>query len=110
MELDLDRVRANVKTASTEDLLDRATVYRAEMEPAALLIIEEELRQRGVTAAQQVDHQQRRQDVLIDQARMPRRCALCSKPAVWRGWRWHRLWGWLPVFPRPMALCEDHAL
>ena len=32
MELNLERVRRNVEQASTEDLLDRATVYRAAME------------------------------------------------------------------------------
>ena len=51
METNLDRVRANVQAASTEDLLDRATVYREGMEPEALDLIEAELRRRGVTAA-----------------------------------------------------------
>ena len=39
MELDLERVRANAQQASTEDLLDRATVFRDGMEPEALEII-----------------------------------------------------------------------
>ena len=34
--LNLDRVQANVRKADLEDLLDRATVYRNGMEPAAL--------------------------------------------------------------------------
>ena len=37
-----ERVWQNAREASTEDLLDRVTVYRAGMEPEALEIIEEE--------------------------------------------------------------------
>ena len=36
MQFDIQRVRANIRQASTEDLLDRVTVYRAEMEPTAV--------------------------------------------------------------------------
>ena len=42
MRLDLDRVRANVRAAGTEDLMDRSTVWRDGMEPEALDIIEED--------------------------------------------------------------------
>ncbi len=107
--LDLDRVRANVRAASTEDLLDRATVYRSGMEPEALEIIEEELRRRGVTAAGQIDHAAQHLDVIVDASGLPRRCARCPRPAVWCGWGWHRLWDKLPVVPRRLALCAKHA-
>ena len=43
MTIEHERIRDNVHKADTEDLLDRATVYRAGMEPEALEIIEEEL-------------------------------------------------------------------
>src|SRR5258708_7816623 len=56
MELNLDRVRENVRQADTEDLLDRATVYRDGMEPEAILLIEAELRARGVTEADILAH------------------------------------------------------
>ncbi len=84
---DRERLAVNVRSASTQDLLDRATLYRDGMEPEALELIEEELRRRGLTAAQQVDH------------------AL----AVSRGWGWHRLWGKVPLFPRRVTLCAEHA-
>ena len=31
-----------------------------------------------------------------------------ERPAVRRGWGWHRLWGLVPVFPLRRALCEGH--
>ena len=91
---DQERIRANVSAASTEDLLDRATVYRPGLEPEALALIEEELRRRGVTAAQQADHAEGRLGVLSDARGTASRCARCGRPAVWRGWGWHRPWGW----------------
>ena len=38
-----ERVRKNAREATTEDLLNRVTVYRGDMEPEALKIIEAEL-------------------------------------------------------------------
>jgi hypothetical protein len=106
---DLERVRANVRSASTDDLLDRATVHRSGMEPEALELIEEELRRRGVTAAQQIDHATRYLDVVTDAGGLALRCQRCDRPAVWRGWGWHRLGGVLPLFPRRLMLCAEHA-
>jgi hypothetical protein len=109
LESNLDRVRANAEAASTEDLLDRVTVYRGGMEPEALEVIREELRKRGVTAAQEIDHAARHIGAPGDAEGMALHCAYCPRPAVWRGWAWHRLWGVLPLFPRRMALCAEHA-
>jgi ATP-dependent helicase YprA (DUF1998 family) len=107
MQFDPERVRANVARAGTEDLLDRVTVYRAGIEAEALAIIEEELRTRGVGAAELADHARRREGALQG-ADLAVKCAHCSRPAVLRTWGWHRLWGVLPVFPRRLALCEVH--
>jgi hypothetical protein len=110
MELNLDRVRANVHAASTEDLLDRATVYRSGMEPEAVAIIDEELHQRGVSPGEVFDHGElRREQLLAGPDGQPVRCQRCSRPAIVQEWRWHRLWGLLPVFPRWVALCEEHS-
>jgi len=108
MEFDLQRVRANVRNASTEDLLDRATVYRAGVEPSALPVILEELRSRGVTAETVVAHEGSRQPVLYDEMGTAITCQRCRKPAVARQWGWHRMFGKLPVFPRPFYLCDEH--
>ena len=52
MEFNLRRVAAFVRRAETEELLDRVTVYREGMEPAALDLMEGELDRRGVTREQ----------------------------------------------------------
>jgi hypothetical protein len=104
LELERERVRANVQAASTEDLLDRATVFRAGMEPEALLIIDEELHRRGVTAAEIADHRDRERERFPGDD-VPLRCHECSRPAIGKRWRWR--FGWL--FPRRVALCEEHA-
>lgn len=110
MELDLRKVASYMRRAETEELLDRVTVYRDEMEPAAVDLIEGELARRGLTAEEIADHDARRRDSLI---RRPdggvRRCGLCDRPAVREAWGWHRLWGKLPLFPRRFAYCEAHA-
>lgn len=47
MDLNLDRVRENARKANTGELLDRVTVDRDGMVPAAIELIEEELADRG---------------------------------------------------------------
>jgi hypothetical protein len=109
MKYDRERVQENVRKADTEDLLDRVTVYRAGMEPDALYIIEEELRRRGVTAADIDAHARRRDEAGVsDDGGAPARCSICNRPAVVRQWRWHRLWGVLPLFPRLFWYCAEH--
>jgi len=108
MQFDLERVRANVRTAGTEDLLDRITVYRPALEAAAIPVIVEELMARGVDADDILEHERARGGPILDPAGAARPCALCRKPAVTREWGWHRLFGRLPVFPRPYYLCSDH--
>ena len=109
LEYNRERARENARKADTEDLLDRATIYRGDMEPDALYAIEEELRQRGVTAADIDAHARRREETGLCEAEgMPARCSFCARPAVeWR-WGWHKLWGRLPVFPRPLHYCAIH--
>jgi hypothetical protein len=109
LEFDPDRVRVNVRRATTEDLLDRATAYRAGMEPDALAIIEDELRDRGVGPDQIDAHARKRERetfLLPDGTASP--CSFCHRPAVGQGWGWHRLWGLLPLFPRYFFYCDEH--
>jgi hypothetical protein len=108
MKFNADRVRANLAAATTEDLLDRATVYRSEMEPEALAIIEAELNRRGVATDQIVAHSQSRRGTVLTNGSVAQRCSFCHKPAVHDGWRWHRLFGKIPLFPRLVYSCEDH--
>jgi hypothetical protein len=117
MEFDPERVRQNVRRATTEDLLDRATVYRSGMEPEALEIIEGELQDRGVYRDKIRAHAARReQEVLPAPDGVALTCSFCHRPAVARGWGWHWLrlmiWGKrrpvVPVFPRYFSYCEEH--
>ena len=108
MEFDLERVRANVRKAGTEDLLDRITVYRPALEAAAVPVILEELMARGVDAEAILAHEQARGEPVLDAAGAARPCARCRKPAVVLEWGWHRWFGRVPVFPRRFYLCEEH--
>jgi len=108
MRLDLDRVRDNAAKATTADLLDRVTVYRSGMEPAALDVIEAELSRRGVGPREIEAHALAWENTPRDANDLAVRCTRCARPAVWRGWTMHKLWGVLPLFPRRVALCADH--
>jgi hypothetical protein len=110
LEFDADRVRANVRAATTEDLLDRATVYRERMEPEALDIIEAELRRRGLTPEQIEAHARSNGPAT---AGLPHRCSFCDRPAVERRWGWERVhWrGFLPLpaLPHRYYYCAEHS-
>jgi len=109
MSFDPEQVRDNVRKAETEDLLDRLTVYRAEMDEEALGIIEAELLGRGVTEEQVRHHEERRaREVLWEGPGLAYRCTVCHKPAVARGWRWQRLFWLVPLFPRRAYFCAEH--
>ncbi|HLW64124.1 MAG TPA: hypothetical protein VKS79_02315 [Gemmataceae bacterium] len=109
MKIDLDRVRKNVTEASTEDLLDRATVYRNGMEAAALEIIDGELRRRGITPTEIHDHWEIKRANVLTVDQVARRCTFCDRPAVTRRWGIHWLWGRIPtLIPRWYQYCEVH--
>lgn len=110
MEFNLKRVAEFVRRAETEELLDRVTVYREGMEPAALDLMEGELDRRGVTREQIAAHDARHRETAImlpDGTAM--RCSFCDRPAAARAVRFHRLFGRIPVFPMRFAYCEFHA-
>jgi hypothetical protein len=110
MEFDLKTVAAFIRKAETEDLLDRVTVYRDGMEPAAVDLMENELWRRGITPDELANHARERQErLLITREGQPVRCQYCERPAASRRWGWYRIWGRLPVIPWPLALCVVHA-
>jgi hypothetical protein len=109
MPFDADQVEKNARAAATPDLLDRVTVYREGMEPDALLIIEAELRQRGVSTAEVHAHAEEAWgEVLVDAKGIALRCSFCPAPAVSAHWGWHCAWGLVPVFPRSFRYCRVH--
>jgi hypothetical protein len=106
---DLKAVARYIRQAETEELLDRVTVYRGGMEPAALDLMEGELDRRGVTRDQIAEHDATRREtaiILADGTAL--RCNFCNRPAVIRAWGWYRLFGRIPVFPRLFARCAVH--
>jgi hypothetical protein len=109
MRFDAERVRADVREATTEDLLDRVTVYRAGMEPEAVDIIEAELRRRGVSS-EAIDnhHAERGTWVLTGPDGTALSCSFCRRPAVVARRGWHRLFGLLPLIPRTLYYCQAH--
>lgn len=110
MEFNLKRVAEFIRRADTEELLDRVTVYREGMEPAALDLMEGELDRRGVTREEIAEHDARRREnaiMLPDGTAM--QCSFCTRPAVKQARAWHRLFGWVPVFPKIFAYCDFHS-
>ena len=109
MRLDLNAVAENVRRAETEDLLDRITVYRADMEPAAVELVIKELLDRGVSGEDVSEHGRAREEAALRRGDgWAERCSFCARPAVVTAVGWHRLWGRLPVFPRRFRYCDTH--
>jgi hypothetical protein len=78
------------------------------MEDATLLLIEEELRSRGVTSREISQHEdQRRRNLLLVNGR-PVRCSACFRPAVIQVGGWHWIWGLVPLFRRSYYYCAEH--
>jgi hypothetical protein len=109
MDLNLRAIAEYARTADTEVLLDRVTVYRDDTEPAAVDLFENELSRRRVTEARIAAHaSERRAAGLFDEGGIAVRCEKCERPAVARVRGWHRLAGRVPVFPRTIAYCAEH--
>lgn len=109
MNFDPKRVAENVREADTEDLMDRITVYRSGMEPAAIGLIEDELSRRGVSDRKIRAHASHiGETAMLDGTGLVIRCMKCQAPAVSLEWRMYRLLELIPVFPMHMPLCEEH--
>ena len=109
MELDLRAIADNTRKASTEDLLDRVTIYREEMEPAAVDLMEGELARRGLTPHAIARHADSRQEEsMTNNDGTIIRCVRCDRPAVSRDWGWFKLWGRVPLFPAVQSYCAEH--
>jgi len=109
MHLNLKRVAEFIRSAESEDLLDRVTVYRSGMEPAALDLMEMELDRRGFSRDDIAEHAAMRGEsaiLLADGTAL--RCSFCDRPAAVRKWGWHRIFGRIPIFPRIFAYCTEH--
>ncbi len=106
---DEQKFLANIRRAETDDLLNRVTVERWGMDPDAVRWIKEELASRDVTPAMILDYETQFEGCLRDEQGRWVICSYCRKPAVVRCWGWHRLWKRIPIFPRVVSMCKDHA-
>lgn len=110
LDYDEQKTLLNIRKADNEDLLDRVTAFRAGMEPEAVALIEQELHRRGVTQAQIAERLELCQRECVYHADgTAKKCSLCRKPAIQETAGWQKLFGLIPVFPRPMCFCKDHA-
>jgi hypothetical protein len=110
LRFDPDAVRQNVRESTDEDLLNRVTAYRVGMEPAAIDIIEAELKNRGIGRTEIERHEiEQHAHVLRRPEGFAYRCNFCHRPAVVRTWGWHWVWGLLPVVPIVQSFCAEHA-
>ncbi len=109
MPLELRPVAEYIRRATTEELLDRVTVYRDDMEPAAVDLMENELWRRGLTRERVTDHAtDRRATAVVGADGRVVRCAFCDRPAVTKAWGWRKLFGRIPIFPRVFPRCGSH--
>ena len=110
MKLEIEAVAAWIRRAETDELLDRATVFRTEMEPEAVELILAELARRGLSKAE-IDGQaaDRLARAFTDAAGTVARCRFCGRPAVAVVWKWWRLFRIVPIVPLKMPACERHA-
>jgi hypothetical protein len=105
-----DKVLAKAREAETDDLLDRVTVFREELEPDAVEILEAELARRGVSPDDIAAHRRAwRHRVLRHPAGGVAKCSQCPRAAMGSSIDWHRLWGLIPLFKRTYFHCEKHA-
>ncbi len=110
MDFNLRRVAQFIRRAETEELLDRITIYRDGMEPAALDLMEGELDRRGVTRHDIALHEEeRRANAILLPDGTALRCSFCYRPAAIQARGWHKLFGRVPLFPRVFAYCTHHA-
>ena len=108
-EFELAKVAEFSRSTETEVLLDRVTAFRSDQDPAAIRLFETELKGRGVGQAEIEQRREKTQGtVLMRSDGSAAMCHVCERPATETIWGWQRLWGKVPLFPRPMAVCENH--
>jgi hypothetical protein len=102
-----ERLLANIRTAATDDLLDRVTVFREAMEPEAVAVIEAELARRGLGPDEIHTHRHALQHrVLRDERGLVACCRRCPRAATQTARDWHRWLGLVPLFKRRFYYCD----
>lgn len=109
MRVDPQRILDNARRAETEDLLDRVTLYRDQMEPDAVEVIEAELAGRGITPDDIRSHQREYQHRVVRRSDgAVAKCSFCPRAATTSHRGWHKLWHLVPIFKRTYYACDEH--
>ncbi len=110
MNVDQKTIVERTQASDTEELLDRVTVFREDMEPEAIRIIEAELSRRGFTDDAILAHAKNRcESNIVGDDGSALRCTSCDRPAIVEDRDWFRVFGKLPIFPRSVRYCELHS-
>lgn len=109
MQFNPDKVLANARHSTTDDLLDRVTVLRDGMELEALEVLEAELARRGIGPEEIHRHgRELKHRVVKREDGLVARCSFCPRAAVESRVGWQRLWGLVPLFQRTLYYCDEH--
>lgn len=109
LQFNPDKCRENAKQSTNEELLDQVEFFGTWLESAAVKILESELRGRGVTSMERQSHEKKwRHRVLRDAEGWPKLCGKCNRVATTRRLAWAKLFGIVPLFPRPAVYCAEH--
>src|SRR6516164_4582801 len=94
-----DRRLARIRGFSDEELLDRVTILKEQMDDDALELMHTELTERGIGPDDIGAHlRDLRPKVIMHPDDTPATCFECGRAAVVQARAWHRLWGVLPLF------------
>lgn len=109
LEFNPDKCRESAKQSTNEELLDQVEFFGEWLEREAVRIMESELRGRGVTLLERQSHEKKwRHRVLRDREGWPKLCGQCNRAATVRKLAWAKLFGIVPLFPRPAVYCAEH--
>lgn len=91
------------------ELLDQVVFFRPWLEEGAVAIMEAELHRRGIKSMDQRTHESKWSGKLLrDGQGFPKLCARCRRAATTRRIIWAKLFGLVPLFPRPEVYCPEH--
>lgn len=109
LQFNPEKCRESARQSSDEELLDQVEFFGQWLEADAVRILESELRGRGVTTLERQSHEKKwRHRVLRDAEGWPKLCGQCNRAATVRRLAWAKLFGIVPLFPRPAVYCSEH--
>ena len=103
-----EQVRKFAALAETNDLIERVTIQRDDLDPEALTIIMQELLSRNISAETVSEYEKSRDKFLYDSQGKPRLCNICGRPAISSIKSWLKFLRIVPIMPITEYCCEAH--